>query len=146
MISEAADCPLCTPRHEVIWASPEIDVIAVEDARWPGYVRVIWRDHVAEMTDLNAAQRQRLMSVVWCVEAAQRGVLHPRKVNVAALGNQVPHLHWHVIPRWVDDANWPDAIWAPARRESPSLRVPAETLARFQAELRTGLEAIAATW
>ena len=39
----------------------------------------------------------------------------PDKVNLAALGNMVPHLHWHVIPRWRGDRHFPDAIWAAPR-------------------------------
>lgn len=50
------------------------------------------------MTDLPPGRRASLMNVVWAVEAAQRELLRPRKINLASLGNQVPHLHWHVIP------------------------------------------------
>jgi len=46
-----------------------------------------------------------------------RDTLQPDKINLASLGNQVPHLHWHVIPRFADDAHFPDPIWAAARRE-----------------------------
>jgi hypothetical protein len=38
-------------------------------------------------------------------------VLGAEKVNLASLGNQVPHLHWHVIPRFKDDPHFPFAIW-----------------------------------
>jgi diadenosine tetraphosphate (Ap4A) HIT family hydrolase len=68
------------------------------------------------MTDLPSEQRQRLMDVVFAVETAVREIAKPDKINLASLGNVVPHLHWHVIPRWVDDVNFPDAIWAAPRR------------------------------
>jgi diadenosine tetraphosphate (Ap4A) HIT family hydrolase len=29
----------------------------------------------------------------------------------------VPHLHWHVIPRFADDAHFPDPVWASRRRD-----------------------------
>ena len=51
------------------------------------------------------------------VEAAVREIVQPDKINLASLGNVVPHLHWHVIPRWQDDVNFPDVIWAAPRRE-----------------------------
>jgi diadenosine tetraphosphate (Ap4A) HIT family hydrolase len=91
------------------------------------------------MTDLPETDRQRLMNVVFATEAAVREVLNPDKVNLASLGNMVPHLHWHVIPRFADDRHFPDAIWADARRPAncrpaaePNLRPRlARTIAAF---------------
>jgi diadenosine tetraphosphate (Ap4A) HIT family hydrolase len=45
--------------------------------------------------------------------------MHPHKVNVAALGNMVPHIHWHVIPRFKDDAFFPGSSWSDKLRETP---------------------------
>ncbi len=111
------DCPLCRHAPEaVLWQDGLCRVIWVADPDYPGYCRVILNDHVREMTDLPEVERQRLMTVVFAVEAALREVLLPTKVNLASLGNQVPHLHWHVIPRYEDDRHYPDPIWAPPRR------------------------------
>ena len=76
------------------------------------------------------APRAHLMTVVWAVEAALRQVLDPVKINLASLGNQVPHLHWHVIPRFEDDAHFPDAVWAPPRRGGVEHHVDREVLVR----------------
>lgn len=51
------------------------------------------------------------------VEQAVRETMLPDKINVASLGNVVPHLHWHVIPRYTDDAHFPAPVWAAAVRE-----------------------------
>ena len=142
----AAKCSLCVPPATPLWSHPDLFVIDAAEPDYPGFTRVIWRRHVAEMTDLQAADRDRLMSVVWCVEAAQRGVLRPRKINLASLGNQVPHLHWHVIPRWAEDPAYPDAIWAPARREPVAARVTEADLARYRTELAQALALLAETW
>ena len=53
------------------------------------------------------------------VEQALRHHLSPTKVNVAALGNMVPHLHWHVIARFGWDSHFPSPVWAAAQRSSP---------------------------
>lgn len=98
-------------------------MIAAEEPGWPGFCRVIWRAHVEEMTDLEPAPRAKLLEVVFALEAALRAVCAPDKVNLASLGNMVPHLHWHVIPRWRDDATFPGAIWAPAERDAPAREV-----------------------
>jgi diadenosine tetraphosphate (Ap4A) HIT family hydrolase len=100
-------------------------VIWVDDPDYPGFCRVILNAHVKEMTDLPDTDRQRLMAVVFAVEAAVREVLNPDKVNLASLGNVVPHLHWHVIPRFADDRHFPDAVWALPRQPS-GCRGPAD--------------------
>jgi len=108
---------LCHPENEtVLWRNAQCRVILVDDPDYAGFCRVIWQEHVKEMTDLVETDRAHLMSVVLCVERALRDLLHPEKINLASLGNQVPHLHWHVIPRFIDDAHFPDVIWATRRR------------------------------
>ena len=94
-------CPLCRRSDEtLLWQDEQCRVIAAPQPGYPGFCRVIWHAHVREMSDLSAAQRARLMAVVWAVEEALRQTLNPIKINLASLGNQVPHLHWHVIPRF----------------------------------------------
>ncbi len=113
-------CPLCQPdRETLLWQGRQARVVLVEDSLYTGYCRVIWQAHVAEMTDLSVGERRQLMDIVFAVEAALRRALLPTKINLASLGNQVAHLHWHVIPRHADDATFPDAIWAAPRREQP---------------------------
>lgn len=117
-------CDLCkllataapVPDGVLIWRDAQLAVVAVEEAEYPGYTRVVWHAHVKEMTDLQPAERARVMDVVWAVEAAQRAVMAPDKANVASFGNMTPHIHWHVIPRYRDDAHFPNPTWAVAQR------------------------------
>ncbi len=108
-----APCVFCAgDGGEVLHRDDLLRVVLADEPDYPGFVRVIVNAHVREMTDLAPAQRQRLLDAVWAVEAAQREVLAPLKVNLASLGNVVPHLHWHVIPRFADDAHFPQPVWA----------------------------------
>jgi diadenosine tetraphosphate (Ap4A) HIT family hydrolase len=59
------------------------------------------------------------MAVVFAVESSLRELCAPDKVNLASLGNQTTHVHWHVIPRFRDDRHFPDAVWGTARRTAP---------------------------
>ncbi len=112
-----AHCLLCLPENEtVLWRDGRCRVILVPDSDYSGYCRVIWQRHVKEMTDLAEPDRSHFMAVVFAVEHVMRDLVHPEKMNLASLGNQVPHLHWHVIPRFVDDVHFPDSIWATRRR------------------------------
>lgn len=105
-------CQLCREAGgETLWQDELCRLVLVDDADYPGFCRVIWKRHVAEMTDLDAGERRHLMSVVFAAEAALRAACRPDKVNLASLGNVVPHLHWHVIPRWRDDRHFPNAVW-----------------------------------
>jgi diadenosine tetraphosphate (Ap4A) HIT family hydrolase len=117
MTTPESACALCaTDGGEVIVRTTHYRIVLVDDARYPGFCRVIWNSHAAELTDLVPADRSVLMTAVCKVEAVLRQVMAPHKINLAALGNMVPHLHWHVIPRFADDAHFPAPVWAEAVR------------------------------
>lgn len=109
-------CELCELAVPTVVDNDRFAVILVDDANYPGFARVIWKDHVREVSDLADADRLLLNDAVYKLELAVREVMQPLKVNVASLGNVVPHLHWHVIPRYADDAHFPAPVWAQAQR------------------------------
>ncbi len=138
MISQTpgSPCPLCQSAGEqVLWRDGQCRVVLVADPDHPAFCRVIWNAHVKEMTDLPPDRRTHLLAVVFGVERALRDLLRPVKMNLASLGNQVPHLHWHVIPRFADDAHFPDPVWAARRREGVAHPVEAAALTRKMAEV-----------
>jgi len=108
----------------LLWRGRHCRVILVEDADYPGFCRVIWNDHIKEMTDLPVQMRAELMNTVFAVESAVREVMQPEKINLASLGNMTPHLHWHVIPRYIDDKNFPNSIWAAPLRTTRISNTP----------------------
>lgn len=112
-------CELCeVDGGELIVKTEKFRVVLIDDANYPGFCRVIWNAHVKEMTDLVVPDRSAMMQAVCKVEQAIRDVMQPHKINLASLGNMVPHLHWHVIPRYQDDANFPNPVWATTDRTS----------------------------
>ena len=108
----------------MLWRDEFCRIVLVDDPDYPGFCRVVLERHVKEMTDLAPAERARLMNAVFATEAALRDLVLPRKVNLASLGNAVPHLHWHVIPRHGDDRHFPKPIWAEPSRPHASRRIP----------------------
>ena len=132
-------CPLCQKDlRTIIWSDRLCRVIIVDDADYPGYCRLIWRTHVREITDLPAAQRAHCMRVVFAVEQALRLVFNPDKVNLASFGNMVPHLHWHIIPRFNGDAHFPDPVWAKRRRRNTTAaraRIPVKWRSLLKSQL-----------
>ncbi len=114
----ASPCPLCRVVDEdILYATDLYRVIAVNDPAWPGFCRVVLNKHAAEMTELTQHERTGLMQAVYAVEDALRHLMQPTKINLASLGNVVPHVHWHIIPRWKNDSHFPDPIWANAKRD-----------------------------
>jgi diadenosine tetraphosphate (Ap4A) HIT family hydrolase len=129
-------CPLCTlPAGELLHEDTLLWVLLVEEAGYPGFCRVIWKQHVREMSDLAPADRAHLLDWVIQTEIAVRTVMQPDKINLASLGNVVPHLHWHVIPRFADDAHFPSPIWASPQRSGAD-----HTLPQLASQLRAALQ------
>lgn len=114
-------CPLCAEDGgALVWRGERLRVIRAHEAGFPAFYRVVWNAHVAEFSDLAAVDRVHCMEAVALVEQALRQHLSATKVNIAALGNMVPHLHWHVIARFDWDSHFPSPVWAAAQRPSPA--------------------------
>lgn len=111
-------CVLCHEHTGLpVWNDADWRVIRAEDADFPAFYRVIARHHVAEFSALLAPERQRCMDLVCAIERVLIEQLQPTKINLAALGNMVPHLHWHVIARFDWDSHYPQAVWGGRQRE-----------------------------
>ncbi len=131
MHEKMTSCELCNTTNEtVLWRSELCRVVLIEDADYPGFCRVIWNRHVKEMTDLNNDEQHAFMNMVFVVESTLREVMQPDKINLASLGNMTPHLHWHVIPRYILDKHFPNPIWGAPQR-SGILKPPVDWAARL---------------
>ena len=120
----------------MLWHDDFCRVVRADEPDYPGFLRVILDAHVKEMTDLPAADQQALMRVVFAAEATLRAVMVPEKINLASLGNVVPHLHWHVIPRFADDPHFPNPVWGTSQRSTPHA-APADVDAQLTASLHS---------
>ena len=144
-----ANCTLCKEVHSpqedsLVWRGDDCRVVLVNDPQLPGFCRVIWNRHISEMTDLTLGERDHLMGLVFAVEEAIRQVIHPDKVNIAALGNVVPHIHWHVIPRFTDDAFFPGSVWSEKIQQTPTeaLRERQKNALDLPAAIRSAIAAL----
>lgn len=112
-------CELCDQiGGELLWQDACCRIVLVDEPGYPGFCRVIWKAHVKEMTDLSVEERAHLLRLVFVVETTLRDMLNPHKINLASLGNLTPHLHWHVIPRFVEDPHFPQPLWGVQQRAS----------------------------
>jgi len=98
------------PSGARIYAGKTVDAYLTRAGIQRGYTIVIWRGrHVAEPTELSADEAGAYWADVLDVARALETHLRPVKTNYNVLGNSVPHLHTHVIPRYADDPRpgWP---------------------------------------
>jgi diadenosine tetraphosphate (Ap4A) HIT family hydrolase len=135
-------CPMCSRWQQ----EPELRIAEFEhsyavlnrDQFFPGYSLVFTREHVTELFHLDPVVRSGLMEEVNHLAAALNRVFAPTKMNYELLGNMVPHIHWHLIPRHAGDPLWPRPIWSEPHTELPLEPADlAATIARIQAAVAT---------
>jgi diadenosine tetraphosphate (Ap4A) HIT family hydrolase len=105
------DCPMCAALGRgdndfgvSVFDGQFADVQLERRSRLPGYCIVVWKHgHVAEPTDLEPNAAAGYWHEVLEVGRAVRTRFNPTKLNYLMLGNAVPHLHTHVLPRYLDD-------------------------------------------
>lgn len=92
------DLPLCAVR-------------LMKDANYPWLLLMPRKPDLVEIIDLTELDQQQLMREIALTSQVLRDVTECEKLNVGALGNQVPQLHVHIIARFRADAAWPGPIW-----------------------------------
>ncbi len=108
-------CPMCTKwNDEPGLRIAELEfcyVILNRDQFFLGYTFVVTKKHVTELFHLDKKARETVMEEVNEVAAALYKLFQPDKINYELLGNMVPHMHWHLIPRFRNDRLWPRPVW-----------------------------------
>ena len=133
-MSFAIDPRLAADTH-AIGALPFSELLLMDDARFPWVILVPRIAGARELIDLDEGDQRLLLGEIDRVARGLDALLHPDKLNIAALGNVVPQLHVHVIARFTSDAAWPNPVWGRGERVAYGER---ERAARI-AMLRTAL-------
>jgi diadenosine tetraphosphate (Ap4A) HIT family hydrolase len=99
------------PGSEVIWEFPQSVVVLGAWQYFEGYCIVLSRQHVPELFELESAVRHAFVDEIAVLGKALATLFEPRKLNVEMLGNQVPHLHCHLFPRYQRDPDHLKPAW-----------------------------------
>jgi diadenosine tetraphosphate (Ap4A) HIT family hydrolase len=103
-----------------------------EDQFFPGWTVVLFKRHATELFHLAPTERIQLMEEVNLVAKTLAQVYEARKMNYELLGNQLPHIHWHVIPRLAGDPAPLEPVWRvehePMFRSGPDLQSTVQRL------------------
>src|SRR5258708_21806814 len=104
-------CPFCvklaaleTLKHgKVVWNFPYSVALLGSWQFYEGYCVLVSRRHATELSQLPPPERAAFLEeMCFLARAIERAIL-PHKMNYELLGNQVPHLHWHLFPRSLED-------------------------------------------
>jgi diadenosine tetraphosphate (Ap4A) HIT family hydrolase len=126
-----ADCPFCRklaqlpgqPGDEVVARLPHSVVFLGPWQFYHGYCVVVSRQHARELSGLADAERRGYLDDMCLAARAVEACFRPHKLNYELLGNQVPHLHWHLFPRSAADPDALKPVWLALDRAE---RDPAE--------------------
>ena len=92
-------------------------VVLNRDQYFPGYTLLFTKLHVTELFHLDRSVRSGLMEEVSRAAEALFTLFQPDKINYELLGNMVPHIHWHLVPRHAGEPLWPRPIWSEPHNE-----------------------------
>jgi diadenosine tetraphosphate (Ap4A) HIT family hydrolase len=90
---------------------PHSYVILGNEQYYRGYSVLLARDHVTELYLMTADEVRAMIDEVRLVAEAIAAVTHPWKMNYSCLGNQEPHVHWHLHPRYESDEMRHGPVW-----------------------------------
>lgn len=110
-------------------------VLLMDDARFPWLILVPQRAGLRDLHDAATADQGTMMAEIARAGRLMRSVFRADKINTAALGNQVPQLHIHVIARFTSDPAWPKPIWSVGQRQPMSEAERRQRIAVLKPEL-----------
>ena len=108
-----SDCELCIRSTlPILWQDKTFRIVLVNNKNIRGYLRLELIDHVKEIHHLTPAIQSEMYKMINIIEKIITDIYKPEKINLASLGNKTPHLHWHIIARFMNDNFFPESIWA----------------------------------
>ena len=114
-----SDCPFCRKlashgsltAGETVWGFPHSVAFLGSWQYYHGYCVLVSRSHARELCELPDDVRRAYLDEMCLLARAIQQTVHPHKLNYELLGNQVPHLHWHLFPRSQDDPARLSPVW-----------------------------------
>ena len=147
LASGAAVCPMDRPRsenNEFVHFVRKLSASSLYLDRNQAY-----RGHCVLIYDLGHATRvDQLSPEQWLASArdlqaaaaAVFSAVQPDHMNVESLGNVMPHLHWHIIPRFKGDGRWGAPIWTTTLEEMPRKELDAHEYLALASKINEAIE------
>ena len=139
-------CPLDAPRSasnehwDFVSALSVSSLYLTANQTYRGHCQLIFdARHVARPDQLSVGEWTSLSADLFAAQAAIVRTVKPDHLNVESLGNVVPHVHWHIIPRFRDDPRWGLPIWLTSLTDMLDTRLPDGERTALIHELRQAL-------
>ena len=118
------DCVFCRklqalhelPDEEVVWQFRHSVALLGTWQYYHGYCVLVARTHATELSQFHPQERMGYLDEMCRLAHVLETCFQPRKLNYELLGNQVPHLHWHLFPRSADDPERLKPVWLAIER------------------------------
>ena len=139
------DCPFDPPRPAV---NDEWDLVAAlsvaslyltKNQTYRGQCILVLDTHAARPDQLSEAQWAAFCADLYRAQRAVVRAVAPDHLNVASLGNIVPHLHWHIVPRYRSDPRWGAPTWTTSLEEMLDTRLEERERAELLDAIRAAL-------
>lgn len=141
-----AGCPLDSPRPpkneywDLVAPLAVSSLYLIKNQTYRGQCQLIFDSrHVARVDQLSRPEWISLASDLFTAQQAIMRVVKADHVNIESLGNVVPHLHWHIIPRYVGDPMWGAPVWQIPLDSMPDTRLPDDERAALLALLQKAI-------
>jgi diadenosine tetraphosphate (Ap4A) HIT family hydrolase len=140
------NCPFDLPRPDIAESLIKIEQLSISTLfleriqTYRGHCVLVFDPrHVTRIDELAQDEWLKLSMDIQLAERALMRVFQPDHINIASLGQVVPHLHWHLIPRYQDDPRWGGPIWMTNAEEMPKVYLEERDYAARAEEIRREL-------
>ena len=140
------DCPLDAPRAtstehwDFVAALSVSSLYLAENQTYRGQCLLIFDlRHAARPDQLSAHEWQAFCADLFVAQGAVARTVRPDHINIESLGNVVPHLHWHIVPRYWNDARWGAPIWLTSLADMADTRLAEHERQALISELQNAL-------
>ncbi|HFQ61580.1 MAG TPA: HIT family protein [Epsilonproteobacteria bacterium] len=91
--------------------------IEIEPSEIP-WLKIFTQNTYKEMSEVPKEIRMEIYDLLDIIEKKMMTYYTPTKINIASFGNYVPHVHWHIMARFEEDAYYPEPMWGKKQRDS----------------------------
>jgi diadenosine tetraphosphate (Ap4A) HIT family hydrolase len=96
--------------------------IETEESEIP-WLKIFTQEPYKEMSQVPPEIKFEMYDLLDRIEKEMLNYYSPKKINIASFGNYMPHVHWHIMARFEEDAYYPEPMWGTKQRES-NLNLP----------------------
>jgi len=94
--------------------------IDVHDSKIPWF-KVFTKEPYREFSEVPFKVKLQLLAKLDILEREMLSFFNPTKINIASFGNELPHVHFHIMARFDDDSHFPNPMWGEKLREGVDL-------------------------